>query len=258
MNLGLLAAEFVLVVPVDLTQKPRWTSGPLRLVNLPGTPHEIISDTKGRSRYVPGSQLPYLLYGEPDDERRWHQVTEETFKFRTERGHDVDFVFSGRELFWLHDRIPQNALLVVHGRINGSEAQCLRTFIELSNLDPVHGASIRSAVESQLGTASLGSGVRRARLMSLVCPDGAGLPSIASNLDATWTTKDQWLWYLATAHMPGTITVSRDSYDQVRSRSIRITDEWTGFVASEGVSYVADRLPSGQLAQPDALRQRKL
>ncbi|MFJ4207964.1 hypothetical protein ACIPY2_05805 [Paenarthrobacter sp. NPDC089675] len=256
--MSLLAAEFVLVVPVDLAQKPKWTKGPLKLVNLPGTPHEIVSDTSGRARYVPGSHVPFLLYGDTKDERRWHQSNEETFNFRSERGHDVDFVFTGRELFWIHDRTPHNALLVVHGRVNGTAEQCLRTLVELSNLDPKHGASIRSALESQLGTASLGSGVRRARLMSLVCPDDAGLPTIASNLEPEWSAKDQWLWYLATAHMPGTITVSRDSHDQVRSRSIRVTDEWSGFVASEGVSYVADRLPPAGLAQADALRQRKL
>lgn len=256
--MGLLASEFVLVIPVDLSQKPKWTPGPLKLVNLPETPHEIVSDAVGRSRYVPGRQLPYLLYGDSKEERRWHQVNEESFKFRAERGNEVDFKFTSRELFWLHDRSPQNALLAIHGIVNGSAEQCLNTLVELSNLDPVHGASVRTAVEGQLGSASLGTGVRRARMMSLVCPDENGLPSIAENLDSTWSPKDQWLWYLATAHMPGTITVSRGSHDLLRSRSIRVTDEWSGFVASEGVSYVADRLPPAELAQPDALRQRTL
>jgi len=127
----------------------------------------------------------------------------------------------------------------------------------LSNLDHIHGARMRKLVEAAVAPATVGNNVRRARLMALVQPGVGDLPEIAANLGAaTWSRQEQWLWYLATCHLPTGVSVGSDRVDTLRLAIDRISDEWSSFSAVEGTAYVASAPSELDPQVIDILRQR--
>ncbi|MFG2464509.1 hypothetical protein ACGFXB_03395 [Streptomyces canus] len=149
------------------------------------------------------------------------------------------------------------SLAAVHGEITPTSPQLLHGFVELSNLDPIHGATVRALVSDLLPPGvDIATEVRRSRLMSLVWADETGLPAIADYL-SNWPPREQWLWYLATAHLPEAISVSDKALQRVESQSIHLSDEWAAFIASEGLAWVSHAPPVGTFAGMDYVAQRR-
>ena len=249
-------AEFVVFFSCRLSDTPNWSQGPLPLENLPGTPYEIKANQAGRRRYVPGEQVPLILWGTAGDPRRWHQNLDRDLSFRTARGTEVRAQISGVELLKLHDEDGLNAIAVIHGRCVSEADSLLSALVEFCNVDRVHGQQMRDAVGSLISPASLGTSVRRGRMMSLVQPGSNGLAEIAPNLDGKWSREQQWLWFLATCHLPDTITVGAAQIARLKSDRLSISDDWAAFSAVEGTAYVARKPHVVDAHVLDLLRQR--
>ncbi len=250
------AAEFVILLPLDIPLTPSWDRGPLPLENLPGTPYQITANQAGRQRYVPGQQIPHILWGSSQSPRRWNKVCNLHATFTSARGTAVEVKITGAELLRIHSGQKNNGIGVLHGACNSRDDQVLSTFVELSNIDKVHGLRMREFFAGPLSPAEIPSRSRRVRIMSLVCPTTHGLPEIAPNLDGIWTRKEQWLSYLATSHMPEGITVSRTLLDHLRRDKLEISDEWSCFSAAEGSAYVANDPATDNTHTQELLRQR--
>lgn len=255
-EVGVHSADFVLFVPVGIPRVVPWDRGPLPLENMPGTPYEIRSDQAGRKRYVPGHQVPAILWGSSSEPTRWHSRVHATHALKTQRGASLTVEIIGAELFLLYAGVSKQGVAVVHGRCVDAAPSTLVGLVELSNLDRIHGQAVRALVEEAVAPASLPRDVRRAQIMTLVQPDATGLPEIAANLSGRWTAEDQWLWYVATCHLPGTITVGQEQVEALRAQTIAISDDWRCFSAVEGTAYIG-RTPTVVDEQVlDTLRQR--
>lgn len=250
---------FAVLFPVSMVKPPSWVDGPLTVEYMPGTPHEIVSDWAGRKRYVPGKQLPHILWGDALNPRRWHKKLTLSSTISADRGVDFDVRVDALEVMRAMDLRGNDAFAVVHGTVLHSDLQVLRGLVELSNIDTLHGAKVREFYQSLLGErVVIAKPTRRAKMLSMVCGSDAGLPQVAENLETDWTRQDQWLWHLATCHMPNTITVGRDSQKTLASRTIHVSDEWKGFVAGEGAAYAANNKSQLLETLPHAVEQRLL
>lgn len=249
-------AEFVAFFACRLAKSPDWDQGPLPLENLPGTPFEIRANQAGRRRYVPGEQVPLILWGTVGQPRRWHRKLSHPISLETARGTNVRAEISGIELLKLHDEEGLNAIAVVHGRCMSDPESLLSSLVEICNVDRVHGREMRDTVESLITPADLGASVRRGRMMTLVQPSREGLPAIAPNLDGRWSREQQWLWFLATCHLPDSITVGPAQISRLKAERLSISDDWAAFSAVEGTAYVARTPEAVDDHVRDLLRQR--
>jgi hypothetical protein len=256
---GVHENAFVVLLPVGVVRAPEWLPGPLVRKYMPGTAHEIISDTRGRAKYIPGEQLSDLLYGRTDNPRRWHKELQSEHPVTTNRGVQFLAHFEAVEVVRYTELASLGGFALFHGTIRHDDLRVLKGVVELANVDPVHGTVVRGLYQSLLGAhVFVSDQIRRARLLTMVCGAADGLPSVATNLEGGWSRRDQWLWHLATCHMPNTITVGRESLTIVRDRQIHVSDEWKGFVAREGAAYVANSHSELVATLEQAVEQREI
>ena len=229
-------AEFVAIIPVKMPMNPFMRGGPLELEGEPDTNESFITDKASREKYVADSFARALLWGSGTRPCRYHRTDIREIAFRTNRGTDISVQFEAIELLRLGINDGTHALAVLHGCLKESPSPLIDCLVELADVDPRHGAVVRSVLQNYLGPAfPIEETCRRARMIFLI--ETTGSPPVLDR-DSSLSSEDQWLWYLATCQMPGRITIPAGAADQVKNARIPTSGRWSAAAFGDAVVYL--------------------
>ncbi|HEY9469647.1 MAG TPA: hypothetical protein VIQ76_08525 [Propionibacteriaceae bacterium] len=206
---------------------PNWQPGPL-----PFRHRDIRADMSARSSYY-SDQTSRILYGTPEQPRRWHRELHQT-----DGGTEV----IGVEALCVTGETDALGLIAIHLRTTGNPMTTLRSLARRRNAPPP-AFDPQGLVEGQAKIDT----TRTPSSLALIVPTKRGLPRLYPwPRYRRWPAANQWLWALASRTTLADFPPDPRNLEPTDNDIIRLSVDWHGALLRDGIGFVGLRPDRGE------------